>query len=108
MRHISIKTFTSDQLRDRVIDGAAHWDSPKVDRTDNRLRFWDTCFETATRRNLRMDTAKWTMRDDRLGILSQPVSLAEWPECTNDDAEFELAREVWCECDRMHNLETMP
>jgi hypothetical protein len=74
-----------------------------VDRFDKRLEHFGAAYQTNVRRNLRFQRSKWSMRDDRLGNLSRPSNLADWPKCSVDDARFELARHVWCACVRVSN-----
>ena len=54
----------------------------------------------------RIDRKTWVMRDDRIGELSRPVSVTDWPECTPDDARESLARHVWAMAVKFQNLES--
>ena len=53
----------------------------------------------------RIDRKTWVMRDDRIGELSRPVSVTDWPECTPEDARESLARHVWAKAVKLQNLE---
>ncbi len=81
-----------------------------VDRRENYRRAYDVflgvAYDAAIKNNLRFDRSKWTIRDDRLGVLEQPTNLSEWPECTYTDAKESLAREVWSTACRLQNLES--
>lgn len=74
-----------------------------IDRFDKRLDIFPLAFAANARRELRIQRSKWIVRDNRLGELSRPSNLSDWPECTIDDAMFELARHVWCDCVRVAN-----
>ena len=68
-------------------------------------RYLEAAYREAIIHNLRVDRRTWIMRDNRIGILSQPVNLSEWPECTPEDARDSLAWEVWCSAVQLYNLE---
>lgn len=74
-----------------------------VDRHDKRLAHFSAAYAANVRRGLRVVRSKWETRDNRLGVLSRPSNLSEWPECTEFDARFELARHVWCDAVRVSN-----
>ena len=74
-----------------------------VDRFDSRLQHFSDAYRVNVIRNLRIDRNTWTVRDNGIGLLSQPSNLADWPECTMEDARFELARHVWCDAVRVSN-----
>lgn len=73
-----------------------------VDRFDKRLDIFPLAFATNARRGLRIRRSTWIVRDNDCEW-SRPSNLADWPECTIDDAIFELARHVWCDCVRVAN-----
>lgn len=73
-----------------------------VDRFDKRLDIFPLAFATNARRGLRIRRSTWIVRDNDCEW-SRPSNLADWPECTIDDAMFELARHVWCDCVRVAN-----
>lgn len=74
-----------------------------VDRHDKRLAHFPAAYAANISRGLRMLRSKWETRDNRLGMLARPVDLSDWPECTEFDARFELARHVWCDAVRVSN-----
>lgn len=74
-----------------------------VDRFDRRLEHFSDSYRVNVIRGLRIDRDRWTVRDNGIGMRSQPVNLADWPKCTIDDARFALAREVWCDAVRVSN-----
>lgn len=102
---VHLKEISRDQARRMVIAGSGAIRG--VDPRDQRLVRWAECFGRAVQNRLRYNTVSNVMRDDRLGVLSRPSNPAEWPEYSREDALFDMARSVWCDCVREHNLETM-
>jgi hypothetical protein len=74
-----------------------------VDRLDTRLQHFSDAYRVNVTRNLRINRDTWIMRDNGVGVLSQPSNLSDWPECSIADARFELARHVWCDAVRVSN-----
>lgn len=75
-----------------------------VDRTDKRLAHFPDAFRANVTRGLQIDRDTWIVRDKGyIGLRSRPVDLSDWPECSDFDARFELAREVWCDSVRVAN-----
>ena len=79
-----------------------------VDRGDKRMEYIAAAYQSAAANDLRVIRSKWQTRDNRLGVLARPVDLSGWPECTVQDAEFVLARKVWCDAVRMAYLADRP
>jgi len=81
-----------------------------VDRRGKYQRAYDiflgVAYKAAIRNKLRFDRSRWTMRDNRLGVLEQPTNLSDWPECTYEDAINSMARKVWSNACRLQNLES--
>jgi hypothetical protein len=81
-----------------------------VDRRENYRRAYDiflrVAYNAAIKNKLRFDRSKWTMRDDRLGVIEKPTNLSDWPECTYRDAKNSMAREIWSTACRLQNLES--
>lgn len=99
---VHIRDMTADAARCLVVEGDGAIIG--VPSYDPRLKHWDACFSRAVANNLRFCTKSHTMRDNRLGMLQQPVG-DPGPECPRDDAEFYLSRKVWCACVRQSNIE---
>lgn len=64
-----------------------------------------SAFFAAKRQNLRFNRKTWVLRDDQSGELSRPSERSEFPtEATLEDATHDLAKSVWCDAVRAHNL----
>lgn len=99
---VHIRDLTANAAWCLVIEGAGAIKG--VPSHDPHLKHWDKCFARAVANKLRFCTKRHIMRDNRLGMLQQPVG-DPGPECPRGEAEFYLAREVWCNCVRQSNIE---
>lgn len=79
--------------------------APRYEMICNR-RILDA-YNAARKENLRFHRKTNILRNNRLGILSRPVTPYEWPEATRDEAREALMDEVWCQAVSAFNREQM-
>ena len=77
--------------------------NPEYRRAYNVFLWKAYCLSESQR--VRIDRKTWVMRDDRIGELSRPVSVTDWPECTPEDARESLACHIWAKAVKFQNLE---
>jgi hypothetical protein len=96
-----LATMTADECRELVRERRG---TPIDDKYQHAWDYFENAYREAVMRNLRINRRTWVMRDNGIGVLSQPVKLADWPECTPNDARDELAWKIWCNAVRMYNV----
>lgn len=76
---------------------------PNVDPAHPALAFLERASDDAFSARLRVSPRNAIMRDNRRGVLEQPVG--DFNPWGAEESVFYMERKVWCDAVRLHNIE---